>query len=733
MNKKFIKATKDYCTLEKYVSAPYMRRSFEIESFPDSAEISICGLGFYRLFINGQEITKGLLAPYISNPDHICYYDTYDLMPYLTVGKNTIGIILGNGFINSIGGYVWNFDEAEFRGAPRVALALVIKHGEDITEIKADTDFKVHPSPIFFDDIRYGEYFDARETITDWALPDFDDSNWENAIYAETPRGELIPCTAEPIRAYNSRMPREIIKCRTGYIYDFGINSAGLCHLNIKNATNGQKLTLRYAEQIKDGELFVDSVVFPTERFPEYYNDNQKDIYICRGDESEAWMPSFTYHGFRYVLVEGITDAQATDDLLTFEIMSSDLATHGDFKCSDETVNKLFDITVNSDRSNFYYFTTDCPHREKNGWTGDAAVSCFHMMMLYDCSKSFAQWLQCIRKAQNDTGAIPGIVPTAGWGYTWGNGPAWDSAAFYTTYEIFRLRGDTQIIKDNAHMMVSYLEYVMTRRNEDGTIAFGLGDWASVGRRFSRFETSLAVSDSILVMDMARKAAEMFEAIDQPHSATFAKSIYVDMRNTIRERLLDTDTCTLAGRTQTAQAMGLYYGIFEADEEQKALSVLLTLIHEKDDSFDCGILGCLTIFHVLSDYGHGTLAFKMITKKEYPSYGHILELGETALPEHFMPDGAPCESHNHHFLGDISRWFIREIAGLRVKNSKKVTICPDLSLPISYAEAHYELPDGRVSVRWERCDGSISVEYTCPEGVECQLDFPENTKITRII
>ena len=165
MNRCFIKATNEYCTLDKFVSAPYLRRSFEIEALPDSAEISICGLGFYRLFINGHEITRGHLAPYISNPDHICYYDTYDLLPYLFEGKNAIGIILGNGFINSVGGYIWDFDKAVFRGAPRVALSLVVKSGEVITEIESDTDFKVHPSPIFFDDIRYGEYYDARETV----------------------------------------------------------------------------------------------------------------------------------------------------------------------------------------------------------------------------------------------------------------------------------------------------------------------------------------------------------------------------------------------------------------------------------------------------------------------------------------------------------------------------------------------------------------------------------------
>lgn len=725
MKKKFIKATEDYCSREKHIAAPYMRRTFELDSFPDKASLSICGLGFYCLYVNGKDITKGYLAPYISNPDDYCYYDTYDVTELLAVGSNTVGIILGNGFMNSLGGYVWNADTAAWRGAPRVAIELYIRLGERELVIEADTDFKVCASPICFDDLHYGEYYDSRKKIDTWCLPSFDDSEWKNAILAKAPRGELRLCRAEPIKVVDVRRPQRIIKCETGYIYDFGINSAGLCEVSIKNAAVGQQLTLRYAEQIKENELFVDSVVFPITRFPDYFENNQKDIYICRGDEHEVWRPHFTYHGFRYVLIEGITEEQATEELLTYEVMSSALAKHGEFKCSDETVNKLFEMTRNSDVSNFYYYPTDCPHREKNGWTGDVATSCFHMMMLYDCRNSFAEWLANVRKSQNDVGALPGIVPTAGWGYEWGNGPAWDRAAFYLPYECWRLRGDTQIIKDNAHMMVRYLEYILTRRNGDGTVSIGLGDWASVGRRYSQFETPLVVSDSIIIMDVARKAAEMFEAIDYVHAANFAREIYYDMRSTVRTRLLDTDTCTLKGRTQTAQAMGLYHGVFEADEEQKAFNVLLELIHEKNDSFDCGILGCHKIFHVLSKFGKGELAFRMITKKEFPSYGHLIEIGETSLPERFMPDGAPLDSHNHHFFGDIARWFIREIAGLRVENYRTVVIKPDLTLPITSAQAYYELPSGRVSVKWEtEDDGRLRLEYSCPREVACEVVLP---------
>ena len=733
MEKRFIKATEDFCTLEKHVAAPYLRRSFDLAAQPSRGEIEICGLGFYRLFINGVEITKGLLAPYVSNPDHYCYYDRYDLTDLLTVGKNTVGVILGNGFMNAPGGYVWDFDKAPWRGAPRVALELTAETDEETVRIVADEVFKVAPSPICFDDRHYGEYYDATKEIEGWNLPAFDDSKWRNALPADAPLGEFRLCKADPVGVTEVRRPTKIVRSDKGFVYDFGENLAGLCLLKICNAKAGQKVTLRYAERMRGNNLYVDGTVFPTSRFPDYYEDNQKDIYICRGGVCESWIPSFTYHGFRYVEVTGVSEEQATEELLTYQIIHSKMAMHGDFKCSDETVNTLFRMVRNSDLSNFHYYPTDCPHREKNGWTGDAAASCFHMMMLYDCAPSFGEWMANIRKSQDPIGRIPGIIPTAGWGYKWGNGPAWDCAMFYIPYECWRLRGDTQIIKDNADLLLRYLKYILTRRQKGGTVAFGLGDWSSVGRSHSKPETPLAVTDSLIVMDMAKKGAEMFRAIGYSEAAALAELIYRDMRKTVRRELLDADACVLQGRTQTGQAMGLYMGVFEPDEEQKAFDVLVELIHEKEDSFDCGMLGLLYVFHVLSQYGRGELALHMIAKREFPSYAYLIDRGETTLIERFMSEDDPCDSHNHHFFGDIARWFIREIAGLRVEDHHTVIIRPDFMKSITSAEAYYQLPSGRVSVKWEtEADGSIQLEYCCPEDVDVQVLLPENVTRRRI-
>jgi alpha-L-rhamnosidase len=163
----------------------------------------------------------------------------------------------------------------------------------------------------------------------------------------------------------------------------------------------------------------------------------------------------------------------------------------------------------------------------------------------------------------------------------------------------------------------------------------------------------------------------------------------------------------------------LYYGVFDEAEEPEAFKRLLSLIRAKNNTFDCGFIGMHTIFHVLSRFGRADLAYEMIMRRDFPGYGHLIEVGETALPEKLMADPLAAESHNHHFLGDYMRWFVINIAGLEVKDSHTVRIAPQDIEGIDFAEAWYELPAGRVAVRWAKNEaGERVIRVTAPDGVE---------------
>lgn len=276
-SEKFICAGYDYTTYTSHVPAPYFRKTFEIDGEVKNSVITLTGLGFYELYVNGHRLTKGILAPYISNPDDLVYYDEYDITECLVPGKNVLGIMLGNGMQNAPGGQIWDFDIAAFRGAPRTAFCVSTEYIDGKIDIfEADGSVKTAPSPVIFDDLRCGCYYDACLEIPGWSEPDFDDSAWKNVLPAETPRGEKRLCEAEPIAPVREIKPVLIRKCRLkeyitrgdvvkeakkiasderdGFLYDFGVNSAGTVKLRI-SGERGRQIDLQFGEYFApDGE-----------------------------------------------------------------------------------------------------------------------------------------------------------------------------------------------------------------------------------------------------------------------------------------------------------------------------------------------------------------------------------------------------------------------------------------------------------------------------------------------
>lgn len=719
----FIKAGDKFTTIEEHIPAPLFRRTFTADREAASAELIITGLGYYELFVNGKKITKGPLAPYRSNIDDYIYYDSYDIASELSVGKNVIGIMLGNGIRNAPGAYIWDFEKARFRGAPITAFSLTVKYKDGSGEtVVSDADTLTAPSPVIFDDLHFGEYYDARLEIPGWNLPDFDDSGWSRAVPAEPPRGEARLCEADPITVRSVIKPVSVTKYTDGsYIYDFGVNTAGLCRLRI-NGTEGQKVLMRYFETFVDGEPYFRNNRFdPNDRF-------QEDEYYCSGKGTEEYTPHFTYHGFRYVLVSGITAEQANSELLTYLEMSSDIKKTGDFRCNDETVNKIQEATVRSDTSNFFYFPTDCPQREKNGWTADASLSAEQVLLNLSPEKSYKEWMRNIYKALNDRGQLPGIIPTGGWGYHWGNGPAWDNVIVYIPYYTYKYCGDRQMLEELAAPLMRYLNYLFSRLDGKGLIAIGLGDWCQVGLIEDQFKTPLVVTDTILTCDIAEKAAFIYGELGMEAQKQFALSLAERTRAAFRENLIDKASLTVEGGTQTGQAMALFYGMFTDEEKARAFDVLVKYIHEADDHFDTGVLGGKVIYRVLAENGYVDLAYKMITRPDYPSYGNWIARGATTLWEAFYPENGRILSLNHHFWGDVSAWFYIYLAGMKInptcRDTTEVDIKPCFAEALSEVSAYHDMPDGKISVSWNRNGGKITLAIEAAEKLHGKIGLP---------
>ena len=741
---KFISATKKYTTFTEHIPAPLMRKSFQVSKQLDSADLTISGLGFYKLYINGKEITKGLLAPYISSPDHIVYYDEYNITPLLKQGENVIGVILGNGMQNAPGGEIWDFDKALWRSAPKLALTLECKYadGEEF-EFEADESFRVSESPIWFDDLRCGVFYDATKEQSGWSEPGFDDSGWGYAHFCEKPRGEARICEAEPIVGTQRIAPVSITKgsikdytpdqrvnvvapeqpiSTVGHIYDFGVNSAGVFEFRIHSAEPGRRIEFFTSEILdENGDLMMTTF---SNFYPKYYA--QRDIYICKGGD-EVFVPDFTYHGYRYCLVVGLDDSEATPDALTFIRANSDLEEKGGFSCSDETLNKLQNMTRNSDLSNFYYFPTDCPHREKNGWTGDASLSAEHMLLNLGVEKSYLEWLRNIRKTQREDGSLPGIVPTGGWGYHWGNGPVWDSVLTALPFYTYKYRGDIRILEENATNILRYVNYISDSRNADGLVEIGLCDWLHPNRGASDPKCPLVVTDSITSLAICGMASYIFNELGKTAQRDFAFEIYSELKSAIRENLVDFTKMTLLGDTQTGLAQAIYFSVFEKSEASLAVKRLVKLIEDNNGLFDTGIVGGRYIFNVLSDYGYADLAYKMIVGPQFPSFGFWIEKGATSLWESFYPEH--IDSLNHHLWGNISAWFIKSIAGIRVNPAcddiSRVDIKPNFIEGLTSAQGWHNSINGKISVEWQRDGDTVTIKINIPQGSHGKLYLPD--------
>ena len=725
----FIKGSDTYATYTHPVSAPILRKRFTLTETPQTASLQICVSGLYELYLNGSRLTRGFLCPYFSNPDHVLYYDTYDIAPYLQEGDNAVAVILGNGFSNQDTPRQ-DFNQSSFRAAPVLALCLQASGAHTTVSLETDETWKMHPSPILYDMYRFGVIYDARNEIDGFSDPTFDDSTWAYALPAAAPKGVIRPSTVLPVTAQYELTPHSIelqkdlyyfydndgnpfpqAHVDSGWCYDFGFSCAGVCRLKIKGK-RGQQITLRHGEYPRYGKFNMNSIMTIKPNDEAYFHLFQTDTYILKGGAEEIFVPTFTYHGFRYVLVEGITEEQATDDLLTFIVFNTDIQKHSDFRCSDETLNTLYDMAIRADVSNFHHFPTDSPHREKNGWTGDISMSSHQYLLSFDCSDNFRVWLENVRFAQTEAGQIPGVVPTAGWGYAWGSGPVWDSAIVNIPYETYRFTGRTDLIAENADMLIRYLHYIADKRDERGLIACGLGDWCQPGKRNPHFDAPLAFTDSTQIYRSAQRSAFLFDLIGRETEKQYALTLADEMRAAIRTHLIDPNTCTAAGDCQTSQAVALHLGLFTPDEYSKAYQKLISIIHRDNDTLNCGMIGLRYLFHVLFAGGDSDLALVMMTKKDAPSYGNMIELGGTALFESLIPNGIQ-ESQNHHFYGDIIHLFIEKLAGLRPNPQMDdiycVEIAPIVPDSISHAQASYTIGDDTVSVRWEKTAAGLRI------------------------
>ena len=708
--------------------AHYLRKDFTLSSVPKEAYISIIGVGYFVAEINGQKVGDDVLSPGFTRFDKTDYYMQYDVSSFLKSGDNTIGVVLGNGWFNCFAEDPWNTRQASWRTAPKLLAEIKVKYEDGSTEkIITDDSWKVNllGGPIYFNGIRNGEHYDANNELGAWTCQGYDDSDWDYARITRAPGGELLASEFEPIKPFRTFRPVKKWKIEDKWVFDFGQNGSGYGLFNFRGKA-GTEFTIRYSDVISDeGKLdtsniggFVRSHGFQT------------DKYTKKSDEVESWHPVFVYHGFQYMEIAGM-DYEPEDDDVIAQFICSAVKVAGDFECSDDLLNKLQSLCFWSSVSNMESIPTDCPHREKNGWTGDASISSEQMLMNFGSAAFFTKWSRDLRDSQRPAGQIPCVVPSTGWGYNSMNGPDWSSALVNVPYNIYLYEGDESILEANYEAIKKNCDF-MESMTTDYTLNYGLGDWCApfegpaISKNMGSFKCPTEVTDTAFFYNAAKLSSSIASRLGKKDDVKYYSDLAKKIKTAFRNKYFDSKTYTVKGDCQTATATMLYFGLNEPGERQGLLDKLVEQIELKDWHLDFGILGCKFVMHTLGSAGLGYIGQRMIAQRTFPGCQEWINRGATTLWECWNGLG----SHNHHMFSDLSAFMYKYVAGISPVESDPgfhtTEFRPALKCGMKYAKASHESMYGTVACSWEISENSAKTVITIPFGCTGNLYLPKN-------
>ena len=718
-------------------NAPYsFMMPFELEnrSGIKEATLHITGLGYYEVGFGEMGPTKKIgnkvLDPVPTRYDRRVLYSTYDVSDEVQSGNNFMFVQLGHGWYDVQSVAVWNYDNAPWRDFPRFIsqLEITFEDGEKTTVVSDEKCLAI-PGFYAFDCIRQGVIVDQRplkENPRKFIGPAEVVPAPPGVLSASNMPGSVITDELKPVKIWESQPGV--------YVADFGQNIAGWVRLDFKGATE-KSVKLKYTERLDKDE---NTSLFPIEQHFRHgrWNWFQNDEILIGGKLEEPFEAKFIYHGFQYVEITGLKEPLMPGDVTACAI-NTDFKQTGKFECSNELFNKIQHATLWAYRGNYANgFPTDCPHREKNGWTGDAQLAVEQAQFNWQNTSAYEKWMQDLRDEQRPDGNLPGIVPTSGWGYDWGNGPAWDSAFLIIPWTLYVYQGDTRILEQNYDGMKKYVDYMTSREKPNGLVDHGLGDWVPI-----KTETPTGVTSSgyyyIDSMILARAAEILGKADDATKYAELAEKI-----RTAYNKEFYKGNGVYSKSEQTALSCAIHQGLADKSEYEKIGKELLLAVERADNHLDVGILGAKYLFRTLSELGRTDVAYTIADQKTAPGYGDWIARGATTLWEDWK-DG---DSRNHIMFGDISAWFYQYLAGIRLDTSvsvvgqpsdataiafKKFVIAPQPVPGLDWVKAEFDSPYGPIKSSWTQKDGRITLDISVPVNTTATVILPGEKKGTQ--
>ncbi len=706
----WINDTKDI----KLQHAPYFRNAFNLTKKIVSARAYIAVAGLYELYLNGVKIGNHRLDPMYTRFDRRTLYVTHDITTQLQQGANVVGVLLGNGWLNHQSTAVWNFDKAPWRARPSFCMDIRITYSDGSVEtVSSGKHWKTALSPVIFNSIYTAEHYDARLEISHWNEVSFNDSAWKNVEYCAVPSPNIVAQLMHPIRNVEEVSAATLNKFRdANYVFNLGRNIAGVSSIKVTGVA-GTVIRLKHGERLyKNGHVDqsnIDVHYRPTDDKDPY----QTDIFILKGTGSdESFMPKFNYKGFQYVEVNSSNPVMLAKESLTGYFMHSDVPPVGDINSSSTTVNKIFKATNNSYLSNLFGYPTDCPQREKNGWTGDAQIAIETGLYSFDGITVYEKWLADHRDEQQPNGVLPSIIPTGGWGYEWGNGPDWTSTIAIIPWNIYLFYGDDKLLNDCYGNIKRYVDHI-DENYPAGLTTWGLGDWVPV-KSVSPVEltsTAYYFADATILA----KAAKLFgKKEDEKKYLALAEKI----KSAFNKKYYNSANGVYGSGLQTELSVPLYWGLVPDSLKSTVAESLTKKIGTDSFKLDVGLLGTKAILNALSENGYPDLAYRLASSETQPSWGWWIVNGATTLYENWPINAASDISMNHIMFGEIGAWFYKGIGGIKPDAAspgfKNVLLQPNFVQGLSHFDATHNGPYGVISSAWKRTVNGVLYTVIIP-------------------
>ena len=701
--------------------APYFRKTFSPKKAIKSARAYIAVAGLYELYLNGNKVGNHRLDPMYTRFDRRNLYVSYDVTTNLQRGENAIGVLLGNGWYNHQALAVWNFDRAPWRQRPAFCLDLRITYVDGTTEtIATDTKWKTKTGPITSNNIYTGEHYDSRLEIPGWNMPKFDDQKWDEVALRSAPSKQIVSQMLEPIRNVEEIQAKSIKKINdTVYLVDLGRNIAGVTKVKL-NGENGTIVRIKHGERLdKNGRLDMSNIDV-------YYRPKddtdpfQTDIVTLNGKQVE-FMAKFNYKGFQYVEIHSSKPIMLAKEDVKAYFMHSDVKATGKITSSSNIINKIWWASNNSYLSNLYGYPTDCPQREKNGWTGDGHFAVETGLYNFDGITVYEKWLADHRDEQQPNGVLPDIIPTGGWGYGTANGTDWTSTIAIIPWNLYLFYGDSKPLADNYKNIKAYVDYVESI-SEGGLTTFGRGDWVPV-----KSSSSLEYTSSVYFYTDAIIMTKIAKLFGKTKDELYYRQLAAKIRLAINNKYFNKQTCIYGSGVQTELSMALQWNVVPEEYRAQLAQNLARRVAADNMHLDVGVLGAKAILNALSENGQGETAYKLASQDSYPSWGWWIVNGATTLFENWDINAPRDISENHMMFGEVGGWFFKGLGGIKPDESypgfKNVILRPNIVEGLDSLSVEHDGPYGKIVSAWKRNGNVVVYTVTIPANSTASLSL----------